>query len=273
MPRDISGVYTLPPGNPVQPRTIPVTNWANVTMADIAAALNGIPGGAIADDSITPPKLKGMSSNGLVTRISATEFAESIIAGTADQIVVTNGGGVADHPKIGIANNPTLPGLVTLGGGQLKFPATQVPSTDPNTLDDYEEGTWTPTITFATPGDLSVAYALRFGRYTKIGNRVYIDLRVITSSFTHSTASGAFQISGLPFTTASGDGYATLLVGFTGSGQLAGPAGSYAAGLLGPNRSVFDVYFNFGSGASQWTAATTPSGVTQSYIISGSYQV
>ncbi len=31
-----------------------------------------------------------------------------------------------------------------LGSGQITFPATQNPSADANTLDDYEEGTWTP---------------------------------------------------------------------------------------------------------------------------------
>jgi hypothetical protein len=40
---------------------------------------------------------------------------------------------------------PTTTGVLTLGAG-IQFPATQVSSADANTLDDYEEGTWTPTI-------------------------------------------------------------------------------------------------------------------------------
>lgn len=87
--------------------------------------------------------------------------------------------------------------------GQIPFPATQNASSDANTLDDYEEGTWTPAITFSTPGDLSVAYSTQVGRYTKIGNLVTLDLSITTSTFTHTTASGAAFISGLPFTAAS----------------------------------------------------------------------
>jgi len=82
----------------------------------------------------------------------------------------------------------------------LAFPATQVASSNVNVLDDYEEGTWTPAITFATPGDLSVAYSTQNGGYTKIGNTVMLDFNIQTSSFTHTTASGDVRVSGLPFT-------------------------------------------------------------------------
>ena len=42
MPRDISGNYTLPAGNPVIDNTIIETSWANPTMSDIAVQLNGV---------------------------------------------------------------------------------------------------------------------------------------------------------------------------------------------------------------------------------------
>mgnify|MGYP000971904125 CR=1 FL=1 len=64
----------------------------------------------------------------------------------------------------------------------------------------YAEGTWTPTITFATPGDLAVSYSTRVGRYTRIGRFVFVECVVATSAFTHSTASGSLSITGLPFT-------------------------------------------------------------------------
>ena len=61
-------------------------------------------------------------------------------------------------------------------------------------------GSWTPTITFATPGDLSVAYAAsgQIGRYTRIGNLMHVTGRIVTSTFTHTTAAGALKIGGLP---------------------------------------------------------------------------
>jgi len=88
-------------------------------------------------------------------------------------------------------------------GGQIKFPATQNASADANTLDDYEEGTFTPTVTFGTPGNLSVTYANQEGRYTKIGRMVMCEMYLQTSAFTHTTAAGNFIIAGLPFASSS----------------------------------------------------------------------
>ena len=69
-------------------------------------------------------------------------------------------------------------------------------------LNWYEEGTWTPTVTFATPGDLAVTYNTnqRQGIYTRTGNRVVVNFLVGTSAFTYTTSSGVLQITGLPFT-------------------------------------------------------------------------
>jgi hypothetical protein len=85
----------------------------------------------------------------------------------------------------------------------IQFPATQVPSADPNALDDYEEGTWTPVLTFATPGDLALTYAAQTGAYTKIGRVVVLDFTVTTSAFTHTTASGNLTMTGAPFAAAT----------------------------------------------------------------------
>lgn len=88
--------------------------------------------------------------------------------------------------------------------GQIVFPGTQNASTNVNTLDDYEEGTWTPAITFATAGDLAVVYSVQVANYTKIGKLVVASLNITTSTFTHTTASGVLQITGLPFAAQGG---------------------------------------------------------------------
>jgi hypothetical protein len=108
-------------------------------------------------------------------------------------------------------NSEWIAGDVATGGGVISadgiaFPATQVASADANTLDDYEEGTWTPTLTFATPGDLAVTYSVRTGIYTKIGRMVFVNFNVVTSAFTHTTASGICRISGFPFTSVNTTG-------------------------------------------------------------------
>lgn len=62
-------------------------------------------------------------------------------------------------------------------------------------------GTWTPAITFATPGDLAVTYSQQAGRSMRIGRIVILEFRVATSAFTHTTASGAVSITGNTLTT------------------------------------------------------------------------
>src|SRR5690606_8637479 len=104
--------------------------------------------------------------------------------------------------------------------------ADQAPDADPNTLDDYGEGTWTPTLTFAAPGDLAVSYSARSGYYLKIGRLVFLSGTVETSSFTHSTASGLLTIAGAPFAAAS-------------PGPAACPGSLYFGGFTKPGYTQF----------------------------------
>lgn len=91
-------------------------------------------------------------------------------------------------------------GLINLLSGQLKFPATQNSSTNANTLDDYEEGTFTPTLTAATTPATGVTYTTQSGKYTKIGRIVHItDLNIVTSS-NGTGGVGPMRLGGLPFT-------------------------------------------------------------------------
>ena len=78
--------------------------------------------------------------------------------------------------------------------GQIAFPASQNPSADANTLDDYEEGTWTPG--YSTSGG-SFAYSSQTGKYTKIGRHVFCCYELQTSSATVGT--GVVSMTGLPF--------------------------------------------------------------------------
>lgn len=60
-------------------------------------------------------------------------------------------------------------------------------------------GTWTPVLTFATPGDLSVVYSTRIGEWYLRDGILGLDFYFIATTFTHTTASGLLQITGLPF--------------------------------------------------------------------------
>jgi hypothetical protein len=102
-------------------------------------------------------------------------------------------------------------------GAGITFPASQSASSDANTLDDYEEGTWTPGL----GGFTSIAYSTQTGAYTKIGNVVNIVLRISVSGGTRSGAD--LLVSNLPFTSASQD-YSGGSWGF-GSGVVASTVG------------------------------------------------
>ena len=104
-------------------------------------------------------------------------------------------------------------------GAGITFPATQSPSTDVNTLDDYEEGPWTPV--YQSSGTLpTVTYdPITIGRYTKIGNIVFIIGAIRTDSV--SGGSGQVRIGGLPFVAAN----LGVLRGTLSLGQIDGFAG------------------------------------------------
>ena len=89
---------------------------------------------------------------------------------------------------------------IKLDAGQITFPATQNASTDPNTLDDYEEGTFAPTLTTTGTDFGTVTYRNeRAGSYIKIGRMVYFQIRMETSVVTVGAASGNVVLGGLPF--------------------------------------------------------------------------
>jgi len=87
--------------------------------------------------------------------------------------------------------------LQTVDG--ISFPATQVASTDPNTLDDYEEGTWTPTVLGSTTAG-TATYSTQVGTYTRIGRKVTI---LCSLGYSAGTGTGNLNIGGLPFVTAN----------------------------------------------------------------------
>ena len=85
----------------------------------------------------------------------------------------------------------------TANGIGITFPATQSASSDANTLDDYEEGTWTPTITPETGSFTTTSYTSANCTYVKIGKQVVCNIRWQIDSF--GTGAGGCKISGLPF--------------------------------------------------------------------------
>jgi hypothetical protein len=91
----------------------------------------------------------------------------------------------------GTSANLTM-NLLTANG--IKFPATQVTSADGNTLDDYEEGTWSPSFSLDSGSASGVSSS---GSYTKIGRKVTVTFVI---SFSSVSAAAINTITNFPFT-------------------------------------------------------------------------
>ena len=127
-----------------------------------------------------------------------------IFFSAADTLVVTTGGTAAVTVDSGQRTKfPTTIGVggatPSTSGSGISFPASASASSDANTLDDYEEGTFTPAWKGSTT-DPSATYNWRYGYYTKIGNQVTVWFGLSNASY--SGGSGNVYIN-LPFASAN----------------------------------------------------------------------
>jgi len=116
-------------------------------------------------------------------------------------------GGVISYTQslaVGKGTTLALEGATSATGIGITFPSTQSASTNANTLDDYEEGTWTPTDTSGA----GLSFTINSARYIKIGTLVYVQ-----SFFNFPTTSNGsiMQFGGLPFAVAGGGTYGTTV--------------------------------------------------------------
>jgi len=136
-------------------------------------------------------------------------------------------------------------GSTTATGTGIAFPATQSASSDANTLDDYEEGTWSPVIGGSTSTS-GQSYSIQVGRYTKIGRQVNISFQATLSN--KGTMTGTYAvIQGLPFSAGTDSQtagnicvYNNMNTGFTFMGFQASSSNSFAylTGSTGANANT-----------------------------------
>jgi hypothetical protein len=112
--------------------------------------------------------------------------------------VIINGSTGIDTVQDSVITSAKLASGQTLSVNGITFPASQVASADANTLDDYEEGTWTPTLSSSGTAPTVSTYTTRNGNYTKIGDRVTVNCQ-IRATIT-SVGTGTPRITGMPFT-------------------------------------------------------------------------
>ena len=76
------------------------------------------------------------------------------------------------------------------------------------TLDDYEEGTFTPNLDVSgTSGSLSIGYSSQVGRYVKVGRIVHFTIDIRLSSWSRGTGTGGIMVQGLPFSPVDSGNY------------------------------------------------------------------
>lgn len=174
-----------------------------------------------------------------------------------ERMVIDRGG------NVGIGD--TSPGKDLDVNGEIRASTGILFGTDTaaaNTLDDYEEGTWTPTYEASTTDFDSITYdASVFGQYTKIGNTVIVHGVIGTDSITMGSAAGIVRISGLPFSVSdSYRGNAVL-------SHVSGFAGDYPLGGNCSPGGISLVYRTSVNGATSWLApADLDTGADDNFI-------
>ena len=129
--------------------------------------------------------LKGKNSSGTVrTGIFKYDNADRFRIATTAAIPISFETNDTERMRIHGGGTVSIPVGVELGSG--------IDGTSANTLDDYEEGTWTPTVSSA--GSVTGEDA----KYTKIGNLVHVYGKL--TSFTNRSSSNTIVITSLPFT-------------------------------------------------------------------------
>ena len=214
------------------------------------------------------------SKNLIASAVTATEMG--YLSGVTSSVQTQLGLKATDSLVVHLAGVETITGQKTiqdsifttnalnLSVGQLKFPSAANPSADVNTLDDYEESTWTPTIGGSgTPG--TPTYTNQIGSYTKIGDRVFFDCYVTWTNITGSPT-GGLVLGGLPFTSAA-TGYRAMSV--NPEGLTLNGAAYYFTAYLNPSSTQITLINSDGNG----NTAVSPVDTSGGLMIAGHYKI
>jgi|TARA_R100001443_G_scaffold90843_1_gene97342 hypothetical protein len=179
-----------------------------------------IPSGGLSSGAV---KLDDVGTGDAATTLASSAGNITIDAqGNNTDVIIKGTDGSSDTTFLTIDGSEG--GDLTLGANaNIVFPATNVVSTGANTLDDYEEGAWTPTNGNVTP-------AASEGKYTKVGRLVTVQ-GYITWPTTSNTS--YIEIAGLPYTINNSEsGRGGLYITYTtfGSSFLVDGDGFYLLG-------------------------------------------
>lgn len=214
---DASHALAIVPGSNITAnRTLTLTTGD----ADRTLTLNGNP---TLDDwfnqsvkTTASPTFAQLTLSTAVSKIipGATSLSMRNNADSADNLILTDAGAATIRTALTVTTTltvngtgtSTISGPLSIAGasaGQIAFPASQNASAGANTLDDYEEGTWTPAVAFGAAA-VGITYSQQAGNYTKVGNLVTAWFSMALTS--KGSSVGNATLTGLPFTIANTSG-------------------------------------------------------------------
>lgn len=167
----------------------------------------------------------------------ATSTSAIVLYSTAGTFIVYKNTGLTPGKSFSPTVAFSLSGTeAVLSQGQLAFPVTQSPSSNANTLDDYEEGTWTP----IDSSGASLTFTVSEGRYVKIGQLVVLE-GVVTYPVTANGSTA--KVGGLPFTqlASSTSGFGSASFGFNDTSLV-------LHGIIGGALTAMTLFTNAGVG-------------------------
>jgi len=219
------------------------TGSGNITLSNNVTSLTS--SGAITGTTITA------TASGAPLTVNSTNSNNN-------KIIFQNNGSAVSHLG-GISNglvfaNAAGTQLGRLDADGLKF-GTDTAAV--NGLDDYETGSWTPTVTL---GGSSLSYSQQHGTYTKIGNFVRVQFYVALSGGTMNGSQ--LKIGPVPFTPIST--HFTVGIGYNNS---SGSAIAHPIPILFPSDTNIWYYVQNSTGVAQVTGNTLGNSLSQLFTI------
>jgi hypothetical protein len=239
--------------------------------------------------SITNSEFEGAASTNMVWTNTTSKLGTSVgqslgiivqnnlVIPTSGQFCISMANGTPLNVTGNYFGNSSVAKINGLGNvfefidiGNLNAGGTYTSGVPGNQFRTRDNGTFTPVVTFGNPGNLAVTYSTQIGKYTVDQNRVSYDIVIVTSSFTHTTASGNLMILGLPYNVGLTSNYtptaSLIFQGITKAGYTQfSPIPEYGFASMRFLASAS------GSSVSSVTAADVPTGGTLFFAITGSY--
>tara|TARA_R110000868_G_scaffold77073_9_gene221119 strand:- start:3027 stop:4145 length:1119 start_codon:yes stop_codon:yes gene_type:complete len=180
------------------------------------------------------------------------DFSNAANASAFMAFATRNAGTIAEKMRIdssgnllvGVTSANANGGVLQLKSG-ITFPATQVAATDANTLDDYEEGTW-------TPAEATISLSTAVGHYTKVGNKVTAWAYMVWPATADATN---IVINGLPFSTANAEDARSAFVTFCNAALLLAGTGAVLPLANSSQSQLYKADANRATNANMTTAA------------------